>query len=168
MLPSAETYHHTSAVRRLMVNLEYENDAIIHVRERPEELDPARARLADAVDLARRLLLEEVKRRRIVVEVNPGSNLRISGARRLQDSPAVSLLRETRNGLLVCVNTDNPGVFGSRIENQYALLLQGLEEAGESPHEARAMLEQARAVGMDLLHWPPRPSHPAEPTEIRR
>jgi hypothetical protein len=98
--------------------------------------------------------LDRIKRKRIVVETNPASNLRISGATRLRDSPAVMLARQSRDGLLVCVNTDNPGVFASRIENEYALLLQGLDEAGTPQGEARDILERARRVGMDLVHWP--------------
>ena len=105
-------------------------------------------------------MLDRIKRQRIVVEMNPASNLRISGATQLRHSPAVTLVRQSREDLLACINTDNPGVFGSRIENEYALLLQGLVEADVPQGEARDLLERARSVGMDLVYWPGYPGRP--------
>jgi hypothetical protein len=159
MLPLMKEYREAGSLRREMVKLEYKAP-IIRQREAPCELDPDRRRLRDAVNLARDTLLDQIRERRIVIETNPASNLRISGANQLGKSPAVALLQQMRRGLLTCVNTDDPGVFGSRIENEYALLLQGLLEAGTQQGEARDLLERSRAVGMDLLHWPPRPPRP--------
>jgi hypothetical protein len=162
MLPKKKDYDAASQLRQQMVRLEYEEDMVIRGREQQAEVDPARRRLDEAVDRVRKILLDRIKERRIVIEINPASNLRIWGADQLRESPAVELMRQTADGLLVCINTDNPGVFGSRIENEYALILQGLLEGGVSAGKARDLLERARAVGMELMHWPPRPQRPAD------
>jgi hypothetical protein len=154
MLPQKKELDTAMDIRRAMVNLEYESDALIAQREKPMPLETPLPRLDEAIEVARQTLLDQIRHRRIVVEMNPASNLRISGASQLRHSPAVALARRSRDGLLVCVNTDNPGVLGSRIENEYALLLQGLIEMGESQAEARGILERARQVGRDLVYWP--------------
>jgi adenosine deaminase len=92
------------------------------------------------------------QKKRIVIEMNPASNLRISGAESLGKSPTVALAKEVANGLLACVNTDNPGVFSSCIENEYALLLSGLEQNGLSQGEARNLLERIRNIGMQIVY----------------
>jgi hypothetical protein len=154
MLPLKDELDKAMEIRRAMVRLEYQCDALIARREMPMPLETPLPRLNEAIEVARGRLLDQIRHRRIVVEMNPASNLRVSGASRLRHSPAVALARHSRDGLLACVNTDNPGVLGSRIENEYALLLQGLNEAGESQAGARDLLEQARRVGMDLVYWP--------------
>jgi hypothetical protein len=160
MLPLLSELKRATAVRRVMVTMEYEDDLLIRERDRPVELETPRLRLDEAIYQARQLLLDRIKRQRIVVEMNPASNLRISGATQLRHSPAVTLVRQSREDLLACINTDNPGVFGSRIENEYALLLQGLVEADVPQGEARDLLERARSVGMDLVYWPGYPGRP--------
>lgn len=85
--------------------------------------------------------------------MNPASNLRISGMASTASSPATVLLQKVANGLLACINTDNPAVFASCIENEYALLLDGLRET-MNPSAARDLLEKARQIGMETLAWP--------------
>jgi adenosine deaminase len=115
-------------------------------------LDPKRQQLENVILWAQRHLLDEIKKKRIVIEMNPASNLRISGAESLGKSPTVALAKEVANGLLACVNTDNPGVFSSCIENEYALLLSGLEQNGLSQGEARNLLERIRNIGMQIVY----------------
>lgn len=100
---------------------------------------------------ARQLLEERVIRRRVVIELNPSSNLRISGSVRSSMSPTLKLLEASAHGLLTCINTDNPGVFGTCIENEYALMLDAAREIGIGEHRIRDWLERARRTGMELL-----------------
>ena len=123
--------------------------------DRTSSVDPLRHELDDIVKWAQGALTCEIERRRIIIEMNPGSNLRITAAGALQDSPTVRLFQTVADGLLACVNTDNPGVFSSCIENEYALLLTGAIRAGVPVGKARQLLEDVRRTGMDLVYWPP-------------
>ena len=67
-------------------------------------------------------------------------------------SPTVALAQEVASGLLACVNTDNPGVFSSCIENEYALLLGGLTQSWHATGEARNLLERIREIGMHTVY----------------
>jgi hypothetical protein len=134
-----------------LARFEYQ-DEILRSRQMMVPLDPKRQQLENVILWAQRHLLDEIKKKRIVIEMNPASNLRISGAESLGKSPTVALAKEVANGLLACVNTDNPGVFSSCIENEYALLLSGLEQNGLSQGEARNLLERIRNIGMQIVY----------------
>lgn len=84
-----------------------------------------RAKLRPLVKEAQNWLLDLLIAKRIVVEANPSSNLRVSGAQSLAELGTVRLLEKVDKGLLLCINTDNPGTFSASIRNEYALLLQG-------------------------------------------
>ena len=101
-------------------------------------------------------LLGRIRERGVIVELNPASNLRISGAGSLATLPTTQLFKEVGHGLLACINTDDPGVFTSCIENEYAMLLQGAIDSDVSEGEARAWLERVRQIGNDLVYWPSR------------
>ncbi|EJW10759.1 hypothetical protein A33M_4095 [Rhodovulum sp. PH10] len=131
-------------------------------RERMAPADPRRRDLDGLVSWARDKLMSQIKKERIVIEMNPGSNLRVSGAPRPQDSPTVRLFQAVGDGLLACINTDNPGVFTSCIENEYALLLAGAVESGVPEGRVRELLERVRQIGMELVYWPTSPNSPHE------
>jgi len=138
--------------RRPALSNDVRDKAIYAARE--ELLDVgARHGLERAVASAQKHLIEVLSRRGVVVELNPSSNLRISGSRELADSPTLALLKQSAENLLVSINTDNPGVFSSAIENEYALLLASIR-AETSPlkeRQLRELLEAARATGMEIL-----------------
>lgn len=105
---------------------------------------------------AQRQVLKEIKARRIIVELNPSSNLRVSGAAAATLSPTVDLLLQADKGLLTSINTDNPGTFLSRIENEYALLLVGCRQRGVPEWQIRDLLERSRHTGREATYWPER------------
>lgn len=135
-------------------------DAGAVARARRDQLGPAsesRGKLDRAVAWAQKRVLKDVIQKRIVVEMNPSSNLRISGAGSLGMSPTVKMLLQIENGLLASINTDNPGAFMSRVENEYAILLAGCRELGIAEGRARDLLERARWIGLNETWWPDRP-----------
>ena len=145
LLPRREALRTASGIRQSLIEFEYRDDELIRRREQKipdalhEEFGRDRIRLDRPVALAQVLLLDRIKQKRIVIEMNPASNLRVSGALSLGASPTVALIQETARGLLASINTDNPGVFGSRIENEYALLLAGLRDSKIPEAEAREL-----------------------------
>jgi hypothetical protein len=157
LLPVCDDLNSASGLRRDLIEKEYDNH-IIKRRDEIRALPEDRSELNGLVEAAQGILLQKIIDRRIVVEMNPSSNIRISGARRAGDSPTVRLIKATLDGLLATINTDNPGVFATCIENEYAMLLRGLVEEQVPEAEARRLLEGVRGAGLGLLHWPPRPA----------
>ena len=118
------------------------------------------------VAAVQRALCEEVTRRGIGIEVAPSSNVNISVIKFYRQHPIKKLYNY---GLTVdpveladcpqmniSVNTDNNGVFATRLENEYALLARDLEE--ESTPEGRPRyqkefiyqwLENLRIMGLE-------------------
>lgn len=137
-------------VRRELLALEADEGFWLE-RDRFEAIVP-RDDVAHLVQAARRWLLKRVSDARVVVEMNPSSNLRISGADSTATLPTVFLAKAIANGLLACVNTDNPGVFVSCIENEFAILLDGLSaDPAMNPDQVRETMEKARRIGMEIL-----------------
>ena len=63
-------------------------------------------------------LVEELKTRRIPLELNPTSNVRTGACASFADHP---LRRYFDAGLLVTLNSDDPAFFGSDVANEYLL-----------------------------------------------
>lgn len=95
----------------------------------------------------------------IVLEFNPSSNFRVSGSGRLAEAPFVAILNSLREKCLATVNSDNPGVFGTRIENEFALVSRALKEVGLSRTESMAVVERLRRVGREAVYWPRKSLH---------
>lgn len=110
-------------------------------------------------EIARKHLCEQMIARGIVVEMNPSSNIRISGAEDPSLLPTVQILQMISQGLIACINTDNPGVFATCIENEYAMLLESAREARDkgavalNEREIRDLIERARLAGMESVYW---------------
>ncbi len=63
-------------------------------------------------------LMEELKNRRIPLELNPTSNVRTGVCPALADHP---IRRYFDQGLLVVVNSDDPAFFGATVEDEYRM-----------------------------------------------
>jgi hypothetical protein len=106
-----------------------------------EELRPAIAYMQKQV-------LSRLSENGIAIEFNPSSNFRISGAQVIEEVPFVSILEMLGDQVLATVNSDDPGTFGTRIENEYALVFSALRERGFSRTGTMDILERLRNVGM--------------------
>src|ERR1017187_41901 len=63
-------------------------------------------------------LIEELKARKIALELNPTSNVRTGACPSFADHP---LRKYFDSGLLVTINSDDPAFFGSDVANEYLL-----------------------------------------------
>lgn len=109
--------------------------------------------LAPAVQQAQRRVLDRIVNAGIALELNPSSNLRVASGGRLDEVPFIRLLTEHGELALATLNSDDPGTFGTRIENEYALVLQALRESKMPRSKALAVLERLRDVGMRQMRW---------------
>lgn len=86
----------------------YPRDAILQLRP---------SRLAHGVSIASDVEVTALAReRRVGLDMCPTSNLRTRAVDSLDDHPALRLLRE---GLLVTINTDDPGLFGIDLTHEW-------------------------------------------------
>jgi hypothetical protein len=112
-------------------------------------------RLVPAIESAQKFVLTQLAEKGIALELNPSSNLRVSGSLAPRDIPFMRILRDGRANVLATINTDDPGTFGTRIENEYALVMRALVEAGLARAEALDVVRRLRDVGRHFVYWPP-------------
>jgi hypothetical protein len=102
-----------------------------------------------ALEAVRRGFLSELEARRIIIEMNPSSNLATAGIKHLRNHPFFGCLHnQTSIPRIVSLNTDDPGVFGTCIELEYALMLSAMVENGIEKRDALDILEKIRTVTM--------------------
>ena len=92
----------------------------------------------EGVALVQKAMRENVALRGIAVETNPSSNIRIGAFKKYEEHPIKTFynlgLTKNEKELMECpqmnvsVNTDDKGVFSTRLENEYALLACAMEQ----------------------------------------
>jgi len=97
----------------------------------------------------------------IVVEINPSSNLLIGNLGDLTDHPLWRLCppgadQSGSTRVRVCIGSDDPITFATRLPEEYQLLADAMTEAGLAMHQVDAWLERARAAGMNTRFTVPR------------
>jgi hypothetical protein len=98
---------------------------------------------------AQQMLLHRLIKRKVVIELNPSSNVRITGVDTLRQAPTIGLFRMVGEELLACINTDNPSVFTTRIENEYSLVYRGALDLGMKKDDIEKNLDTVRRIGMN-------------------
>lgn len=111
-----------------------------------DELHPVITRLQDVV-------VHSMRKRGLIIEANPTSNLSTGAVTSMDDHPILRFLPGGVGTSLFSVNTDDPGVFATRIENEYALVFAALLQVMDRP-EALAAVDALRQTGLDssFLH----------------
>ena len=149
-LPLQGLEDHRDSLRRIR----RAEDASRERREALVELAPALASLDDLTRWAQGWVLGELGRRGVVLEFNPSSNWRIRGAASPSELPFLPILNRDADLTLATLATDNPGVLGTRIENEYAIVFEALISAGQTREMALRILERLRQVGLSRVYWP--------------
>lgn len=135
----------------LTSNKELRESRVPAMRRRRVPLAPVLYDLEEAISWAQAWVAREIAERGIVLEFNPSSNWRMSQARTPGEIPFIAVLRKYGSSVLASINTDNAGAYNTRIENEYAIALEGLRESGLSRLEALELLERMRTVGLNLI-----------------
>lgn len=120
-----------------------------------------RATFADAGDLkvfrmvspvlegVQRRLARRIRDAGVVVEANPSSNLVTGAVDRMSEHPFLGYMKALDGQVVVSVNTDDPGVFGTNLEIEYGLMLEGMIEGGVDRGRALEVLERSRRLALD-------------------
>jgi adenosine deaminase/aminodeoxyfutalosine deaminase len=100
-------------------------------------------------------LLEELSQRQIPVEICITSNLRTGCCRALADHPVRSYFE---HGLMVTLNTDDPGIFGTSLNREYELAQESfgftnehLRELARNSFEASFLSPEKKLEFLNLL-----------------
>ena len=89
---------------------------------------------------------EKIRGNGIVVEVNPSSNMSVGNFSSPEDLPGVRRAVET-GGSSLCIGSDDPGIFSTSLEHEYALFYEGLIRSGMARHDAQRIIEDVRRNG---------------------
>lgn len=99
------------------------------------------------------IVLEKVECRGIYVETNPTSNLTIGEFSDIREHPIFRLNTQSRSGrphhVLVTVNSDDPAVFNTNVENELAYIYYAAEYSGYSKEDILNWIDKIRQNGMN-------------------
>ncbi|WP_053405208.1 hypothetical protein [Persicobacter sp. CCB-QB2] len=118
---------------------------------------------AQLIKALQRAMALEIERKHLGIECNPSSNLLIGPFNRYDEHPMLNLYNRGLNGhddqhaqLFVSINTDDQGVFGTYLENEYAVMAKALEkmenEDGSPKYRPDAIydwLDRVRQMGIE-------------------
>lgn len=131
---------------------ELENPDIDIRRRRHAPADDIEAfqAFAPEMELLQRDLLERLKKQGVVVEFNPSSNVATGGVHALETHPVFRYIDIQGDRLTATLGTDDPGVFATRLENEYELMFEAMLRKGYERQNAIDILSRLRTVGVEL------------------
>lgn len=97
-------------------------------------------------------LINKVEQKGSYVEANPTSNLIIGDFSNIQKHPIFYLnqrFQEGKHRALITINSDNPAVFNTNVENELAYIYYAAEAKGYAKSELLEWIDQIRQYGMD-------------------
>lgn len=100
-----------------------------------------------------KIMRNKVEQMGIFVEVNPTSNMIIGDIRGLSEYPITELnapdFSSQKNFILVSINSDDPLVFSTNVENELALMYHTLTYRGYSREKVLFWIDKVRQYGMN-------------------
>ncbi|MCI8483315.1 MAG: hypothetical protein HFH41_03115 [Lachnospiraceae bacterium] len=98
-------------------------------------------------------MMEKIQRRGIYIETNPTSNLAIGEIESLYSHYILNLnsLEEERprHNLMVTINSDDPMVFNTNVENELAYMYHGLIHGGYDSKTTLEWIDKVRQYGLE-------------------
>lgn len=99
-------------------------------------------------------LLKKVERMGIYVEANPTSNVTIGDIDRMEKHPIFRMNSlegggEDNHHIMVTINSDDPAVFNTNVENEMAYIYYALEHSGYSKEDILKWIDKIRQFGLD-------------------
>lgn len=126
-------------------------------------------RIDPQLEVATLCALQKALRARVAesgfaIEVNPSSNLLVGHLAELQHHPLWRLHppipQPDLPALRICVGSDDPVTFSTRLVEEFQLLADALQQGGCSDAEAHAWIDKARQTGLDARFTLPRDVDP--------
>ena len=118
------------------------------VQQRTNELISKEADFLDVQSYVRlqQALMQQVAKRGVLIETLPSSNVRISQYHHVDEHHSFRWMRipghveEGDPEIMVCLGSDDPGIFAADIETEFYLLYASLRKKGLSDSEALGRL----------------------------
>lgn len=101
---------------------------------------------------AQQYVINKIAYKGIIIETNPVSNANIGEFNSMNDHPIFMMndsFDKDHNHVMVSVNTDDPGVFGTTLKNQYGFILQVLIDKGVPMEKALKWIDMTRENGLN-------------------
>ena len=125
------------------------------IHTRAEALIAAPADFLDAPTCLRlqQALMRQVEQRNVLIETLPSSNVRISQYQHVGEHHALRWMRAPGHAqegdpeIMVCLGSDDPGIFAADIESEFYLLHAALRKTGLSDADALARLSAVNERG---------------------
>lgn len=143
-----ECYHGWTADKLLMTHYcpvyEEKYEAI--------ELLPIRKTETEIYRILQNYLISKIEKMGIYIEVNPTSNLTIGDFAHMYQHPVFYLNQrggEAGHHALVTINSDDPAVFNTNVENELAYIYYAAEAQGYTKSEILEWIDKIRQYGMD-------------------
>ena len=127
---------------------------VFEERGRRVEMVPIRENEAALYESLQEYLLKKIARKGIYIETNPTSNLNIGNIKEVLEHPIFRMsplrpIAEKEQNILVTVNSDDPAVFNTNVENELAYVYYALEHAGCAKEDVLHWIDKIRQNGMD-------------------
>lgn len=97
-------------------------------------------------------LIRKIEKKGIYLEINPTSNLSIGDFSKIKNHPIFELSdlqKNSDNHVMITVNSDDPAVFNTNVENEMAYIYYAADELGYSKSEILEWIERIRNQGME-------------------
>lgn len=101
---------------------------------------------------AQRALCRLVASEGVTIETNPTSNLATGMIHHLSEHPLHRILADTAQQARLSINTDDPGVFATRLDWEYGLVLETLiHDSKLARQDALSLLDRLRATAIESI-----------------
>ena len=97
-------------------------------------------------------MIRKIEKKGIYLEANPTSNLSIGDFSQIGNHPIFtldSIRSQDGNHSMMTVNSDNPTIFNTNVENELAYIYYAADEFGYSKSEILEWIDRIRQRGMD-------------------
>lgn len=143
-----ECYHPWTADKLLLANY----CPVFEERAEKVELIAIDKRDAQLYKQLQDYLVDKIEQKGIYIETNPTSNLSIGDFSQIQKHPIFSLNQHYAKGehrALVTINSDDPAVFNTNVENELAYIYYALASMGYAKSDVLEWIDQIRQYGME-------------------
>lgn len=107
------------------------------------------------IESIQKLVAKNISREGIVIEVNPTSNTSIGQVKNIFEHYVANLNKhglcntKVENGIMVTINTDDPSVFNTNINNEFAYIFYSLKEKGYAREDILNWIDKVRKNGIN-------------------
>lgn len=97
--------------------------------------------ISDIIEKMQNYLMAVIVNKKIAIETNPSSNVKIGPIDGYVDHP---IYRFMANGINVSINTDDKGIFATSLSNEYSLIAKAYCQRGHTIAEAALLIERLK------------------------